>query len=492
MSLTERLAKWGDKFRGLVASVKGDKMLLLIVILLYLFSIMTVLSSSSFLNSSETGGLSALIGQIGIIAISAFTLWLIYKYSTLKGLMRFGIIGFFASIGLLLFLTLHIRIPHVMESQYLNNAWRTIFFFGHVQLHVFEVVKVFSVLYMAWAVTAWKEELELMEENLTPQSSLEDPRGFRWIRRLAWNFKADWMNTPFFKRALVVYLPFIIVCGMVSRGSNSSAVIIALGMLLTLAIGGFGIKKLAGFVVLIGIIGGTYMLLGKSDADEGRSATGKARIVAFLKGYEKSLNELRQEMEEGKKNRSDYYNFIDDHRQTQAAKWAIREGRITPLGKGPGGSTQKYKVIGMFSDFMFSFICEEYGIIGALFVLFLFGALIARGTRIANYCSDTCARTMVAGLVLLISGQAIIHILVNTGALPMTGQTLPILSDGKSAMLMFSIALGVVLGVSRLVREEIDKEEAGLEPVITHTGNDEVQQSLDDLDALDTNGFSEQ
>ena len=50
----------------------------------------------------------------------------------------------------------------------------------------------------------------------------------------------------------------------------------------------------------------------------------------------------------------------------------------------------------------------------------------------------------------------------------------------------------VVLGVSRLVREEIDKEEAGLEPVITHTGNDEVQQSLDDLDALDTNGFSEQ
>ena len=99
---------------------------------------------------------------------------------------------------------------------------------------------------------------------------------------------------------------------------------------------------------------------------------------------------------------------------------------------------------------------------------------------------------MVAGLVLLISGQAIIHILVNTGAIPMTGQTLPILSDGKSAMLMFSIALGVVLGVSRLVREEIDKEEAGLEAVVSHEGNDEIQQSLDNLDALDTNGLSEQ
>ena len=492
MSLTDRLAQWGDKFRGLVASVKGDKMLLLIVILLYLFSIMTVLSSSSFLTSSETGGLSTLLGQIGIIGISAFTLWAIYKSCTLKGLMRFGIIGFFVSIGLLVFLTLHISIPHVMVSQHLNNAWRTIYFFGHVQLHVFEVVKVFSILYMAWAVTAWKEEMELMEAHLTPQSSLDDPRGFRWIRRLAWNFKADWMNTPFFKRALVVYLPFIIVCGMVSRGSNSSAAIIAFGMLLTLAIGGFGVRKLTGFVILIGLVAGAYLLFGKSDSDEGRSATGKSRIATYFSSYEDRLNEVRKEMDEGKKNRSDYYRFIDDYRQTQAAKWAIREGRVTPLGKGPGGSTQKYKVIGMFSDFMFSFICEEYGIIGAIFVLFLFGALIARGTRIANYCSDTCARTMVAGLVLMISGQAIIHVLVNTGALPMTGQTLPILSDGKSAMLMFSIALGVVLGVSRLVREEIDKEEAGLEPVITHTGNDEVQQTLDDLDALDTNGLLEQ
>ncbi|MBP5539764.1 MAG: FtsW/RodA/SpoVE family cell cycle protein [Bacteroidales bacterium] len=492
MSLTDRMAKWGDKVRGALASVKGDKMLLLIVILLYLFSIMTVLSSSSFLANSETGRVSMLLGQLAIIGISGFTLWAIYKYCTLKGLMRLGIIGFFISLGMLVFLTLHIRIPHVMESQNLNNAWRTIYFFGHIQVHVFEVVKVFSILYMAWAVTAWKEEMELMEENLTPQSSLEDPRGFRWIRRLAWNFKADWMNTPFFKRTLIVYLPFIVTCALVSRGSNSSAGIIAFGMLITLMIGGFGIRKLLAFMILGGIaLGGYMMISGKSGSDDGRRATGKSRIEAFFSTYEGRLAEIRKQMEEGKATRSDYNRFIDDNRQTQAAKWAIREGRVTPLGKGPGGSTQKYKVIGLFGDFMFSFICEEYGILGAVFVIFLFGALIARGTRIANYCSDTCALTMVAGLVLLISGQAIIHILVNTGAIPMTGQTLPILSDGKSAMLMFSIALGVVLGISRLVREEIDREEAGLDPVITHEGNDEIQQSLDDLDALDTNGLQE-
>ncbi len=275
MSLTDRMATLGDKVRAALASVKGDKMLLLIVILLYLFSIMTVLSSSSFLADSETGRVNMLIGQLAIIGISGVALWVIYKYCTLTGLMRLGIIGYFISLGMLIFLTLHIRIPHVMESQNLNNAWRTIYFFGRIQVHVFEVVKVFSILYMAWAVTRWKEERDLMEENLTPQSLLEDPRGFRWIRRLAWNFKADWMNTPFFKRTLIVYLPFIVTCALVSRGSNSSAVIIAFGMIITLMIGGFGIRKLIAFMMLGGIALGGYMMLsgkmdGESDAKKSR------------------------------------------------------------------------------------------------------------------------------------------------------------------------------------------------------------------------------
>ena len=133
MSLSDIMAKVGDKVRAALASVKGDKMLLLIVILLYLFSIMTVLSSSSFLAGSETGRVSMLVGQLGIIGISGVTLWAIYKYCTLNGLMRFGVIGFFVAVGLLIFLTLHIRIPHIMESQYINNTWRTILF-GFQQL----------------------------------------------------------------------------------------------------------------------------------------------------------------------------------------------------------------------------------------------------------------------------------------------------------------------------------------------------------------------
>lgn len=488
------LSSIGEKIRTSLAAVKGDKMLLVIVILLYLFSIMTVLSSSSILAGSETGRVKMLVGQLGIIALSGVILWFVYRYCTLQGLMRFGVVGFIVSIGLLLFLTLHIRIPHVMESQFINKTWRTILLGGHLQIHVFEVVKVFSVMYMAWAVTRWKEELAVYEENTTEEGLLADKRGFWRLRRMAWRLRRSWMDSAFFKRTLVIYLPFIFVCGMVSRGSNSSVLIIALGMLVTLLIGGYRFKYLTRFVLVCGLSAGALLMLTgkgqKGEQDGSRMGTAMSRIHAFFSSYEEQLEEMRHQLSTGEKSMADYYEFIDQNRQVQGARFAIREGRVTPLGKGPGGSTQKYKVMGLFGDFMFSFICEEYGLIGALFVIFLFGCLIARGTRIANYCSDTCARTMVAGLVILISGQALIHILVNTGIIPMTGQTLPILSDGKSAMLMFSIALGVVLGVSRLVREEIDKEEAGLEPVITHEGDDEIQHSLDDLDALDTHGLS--
>lgn len=478
----------GDKARTIISSVRGDKMLLLVVILLYLFSINAVLSSSSLLFSNELGGLSTLAAQLGVIILGSGLMIAVYKFCTLKGLMKMGLIGFLFSIFLLVFLTLHLSIPGVLVSQHLNDSWRTLLLFGKLQIHVFEVVKVFSVMYMAWAATCYAEEKALSEEGLDQEQLLEDRRGFFLLRRIAIKSRLDWLRHPRAWRAIMVYLPFALVSVMVMKGSNSSLLIIGFGMFITLFIGGFDRKNLLLFILLCALAGGALMVLMK-DTKSSRSGTFRSRIEAYFTPFEERLEKVRKDLKAGEINRTDYDDFISENRQVQGAKFAIREGRVTPFGKGPGGSTQKYKVMQIFGDFMFSFICEEYGIVGAVFVLFLFGCLIARGTRIANYCESRYARTLVAGLVLLISGQAIIHILVNVGILPMTGQTLPVLSDGKSAFVMFSIAFGVVLGISRLVRERIEKEEGGLEPVISHEGNDEVQNSLDDLDALDTNGL---
>ena len=77
---------------------------------------------------------------------------------------------------------------------------------------------------------------------------------------------------------------------------------------------------------------------------------------------------------------------------------------------------------------MFSFIIEEYGLLGGMLILMLYGTLLARGSIIVRNCDTVFARCTVAGLVALISCQALLHILVNVDLIPMTGQNLPMIS----------------------------------------------------------------
>ncbi len=77
---------------------------------------------------------------------------------------------------------------------------------------------------------------------------------------------------------------------------------------------------------------------------------------------------------------------------------------------------------------MFSFILEEYGLLGAFVMIVLYVSLLARGSIIVRNCDNTYAKTAVAGLVILISGQAMMHMYINVGLGPLTGQTLPMVS----------------------------------------------------------------
>ena len=142
-----------------------------------------------------------------------------------------------------------------------------------------------------------------------------------------------------------------------------------------------------------------------------------------------------------------YYNMLDDIRQPESAKVAVHEGKL--LGKGIGNSTQKYKVDNIYGDYMFSFLIEEYGLIGGIFVIFLYVSLLARSSIIASTCENDFEKFAIGGLAVLISGQAFLHILVNVDIGPMTGQTLPLISHGSSAFLIFCIAFGIILSISR-------------------------------------------
>ena len=163
---------------------------------------------------------------------------------------------------------------------------------------------------------------------------------------------------------------------------------------------------------------------------------------------------------------------------------AVKQGGL--LGKGPGQSTQRYVVPDMSEDYMYSFIIEEYGLVGGIFVIFLYVSLLARGSIIARNCgSDHYAKLTVAGLCLLITGQAFLHMFVNADIGPMTGQTLPLISHGNSAFLCFSIAFGIILSFSRIATRRIDRETRDAAPLV-ELHESTVQDGLQDLEAFES------
>ena len=102
---------------------------------------------------------------------------------------------------------------------------------------------------------------------------------------------------------------------------------------------------------------------------------------------------------------------------------------------------------------------------------------------IARLCSNEFGQIAVGGLSLMITGQAFMHIFVNVGIGPMTGQTLPLISDGSFAFLMFCIAFGIILSISKIARNQIREEEEAAAPL--YENKDDIQVAMDVLDAID-------
>jgi len=120
------------------------------------------------------------------------------------------------------------------------------------------------------------------------------------------------------------------------------------------------------------------------------------------------------------------------------------------FGVGPGRSTQKFSWLPeAHTDMIFAIIGEEYGFVGAAVVIGLFLLLTLAVWRIARESVDPFGRYLAGGVMLLMSGQAILNLGGVLGALPLTGIPLPFISFGRSNLLVMLIAMGVVLSVAR-------------------------------------------
>ena len=453
-----------NRFWNFIDTIEGDKVVWIIVFLLTMVSALAIFSSTSQLTGDSTDRIDLIRNHTLVIILGYFFIFLLYKVKKIKWFKIVSKFGFAFTFLLLLILDTHANLGFI-KAQYINKAWRTLSLFGF-QIHVFEVAKVAMVMYLAWASDALRrDQKEISEKGESKTLSLAN--------KASKNFR--FMVKPFWKRVFYLYIPMLIVCAMVMPGSNSSAIFLGFVMLATILIGGAPLKEIFLAVLVAGtLVGSAAGLYYVSDG----KIFGGTRVGTMLERI--SADYSVEQLESLEERSAEWYKVRDAIKQPYTARIAIHEGGI--IGKGSGNSTQKYVVTHIYSDYMFSFIVEEYGLFGGIFIIILFVSLLARGSTIARFCNEEYTQILVGGLSLMIACQAFMHIAVNVGIGPMTGQTLPLISDGSFAYLMFCIAFGVILSISKLAKKQIQEEEEAF--ARQYGEKDDVQVAMDVLEEI--------
>lgn len=454
-------------FWNFIDSIKGDKVVWIIVFMLIMISILAVFSSTSLLAMGDkVDRLSIVREQIITVGIGLGFIWLLCRFKTTKFFRWLSRLGFAASAFFLLLLILEVDFGFIKAIR-TNGVLRALEVMGF-QIHVFEFVKVAMVMYLAWAIETYKQDEKDIQEG-------KESMAFPLINKLSEYEKLNFLKKPIWKKIVCLYAPMMITCVMIMPGSNSSAIFVGGILIGTLLVGGIPMKEIFGTAFVCILLLG--MIIGIHKASDGKMFQ---RVGTLLSRLDADYSPSR--LDEVREGSAEFYKILGETQQPFGAKVAVHEGGI--LGKGSGNSTQKYLVPVMYGDYMFSFIVEEYGLWGAFIVIMLYVSLLARGSMIARLCEDEYSKVAVGGLSLLITGQAFMHMFVNVDIGPMTGQTLPLISHGSSAFLMFSIAFGVILSISRMTRDKIKEEEEAAEPIYERD-KDELQATLQDIEQLE-------
>lgn len=242
--------------------------------------------------------------------------------------------------------------------------------------------------------------------------------------------KIDKEHLKDFKKSFAkLLLPVFLICGLILPSNFSTAALVFMMSMMVLFIGGYSLKNLlyvlGGGVVALGLFITLVMAFPNIN---NRVATWKARIESFTNP------------EEG------------DNYQVQKAKMAIAQGEI--IGKGPGKSIQKNFLPQSNSDFIYAVIVEEFGLVGGFFVIAFYVLFFIRVLVITTKAPTNFAMLAAFGSGLIIIVQALVNLGVAVNLLPVTGQTLPLISAGGSSIWMTCISVGIILSISRGKLEE--------------------------------------
>ena len=230
-----------------------------------------------------------------------------------------------------------------------------------------------------------------------------------------------------------------ITCSIIFIDNLSTAILLFVIIFLMMFVGQIPFKKLGLLLLVIfalGIISFSFLKFVPENTMKSifpRGNTWKAR--------------LDDHFHQDAKDKDAKFEITDDNYQVSHAKIAIARGRI--FGVMPGRSQERDFLPQAYSDFIYAIIIEEMGLVGGFVVLSLYVMLFIRAGIIAERCEKLFPKYLVLGSALLIVTQALANMLVAVNVIPVTGQTLPLISRGGTSTIITCAYIGIILSVSR-------------------------------------------
>ena len=374
----------------------GDKVLLVIILLLSIFSFFPVFSSSSYL-SYVIDGSSPIFYLVKHFIVILFGLLLMMSVKLVPHKLFRGMSIILLPVGLLL-LVFTINQGTTIGGS-IANRWIDIPFVG-ISFQTSSLAAIILITYTA-----------------------------RYLS------KVDLSKTKFKETIIPLWVPIFAYIFLILPSNLSSALLIFSSLVLILFISGFPITHLLKMFLILGVFSSIFFFLVKTYPDQfpNRIDTWISRIENF--------------------NSNDN---LDASYQIQRAKIAINNGGL--IGVGAGKSIMKNHLPQSNSDFIFAIIVEEYGIAGGSLIIILYILMFFRILVITHKAKDKFGKILVSGLGIFIIIQAFTNISVATQIIPVTGQNLPLISSGGSSAWMTCISLGMILSVGSSIKNKNEKK----------------------------------
>jgi len=408
-----------DGMKGeLVSRTRGDRYIWGILLILSLISILVVYSATGSLAYKMNKGNTSM-----------------YLFKQLS----------FTMLGLLIVFFLH-RMNYTVFTKVASI------------LFLLSIPLLLYTLFFGTRINEGSRWIKLPVINLTLQTSdLAKLALFMYISRLL--SRKQEVIKDFKTGFLPIVVPVLIICALIMPANLSNALLTGATSLLLMFIGRISFKHIA-LTILVALIPISIivMIAVITHTNTTADVTGKKAIAEKMKSVGRFGTWV------GRVQDFMYSNEKDIPYQVQQANIAIANGNIF-MGLGPGNSRQRNFLPQAYNDFIFSIIIEEYGLLGATFIVFVYLLFLFRCIQIFRRCPYAFGAFLALGLSFTLVIQALANMAVNVHLLPVTGVTLPLVSMGGSSYLFTCASIGIILSVARNAEQLEGKETLNPSPI---------------------------